>query len=219
MPCQARITSLLQKLPFGDGKHYFYIENVCGNGCEGSICMKCSTKKEKALQTSRTFDHGLITEPYKEKSHMFDSPWYHKHLKMYGEPLEENLIKARAAQEKAKKGTFTPVLKPVETNTVKKVRKLKKPTPKPTIVTTIPDPCLPPVETMDEPLIVKEVLDIILRPKTIGDTKVWLDAVRGKVYQYLENGKRGTYLGRWNDETQSISTEAPDSDAEYKSCA
>lgn len=214
MPCQSRITSILSKLPFGDGKHYFYMENVCGNGCEGSICVKCSVKKEKALQTSRTFDHGLITEAYKEKSHLFDTPWYHKHLKAYGEPLEENLIKARAAQENAKTGTFTPVQKPIEDATVKKIKKLKKPTPKPTIVTTIPEPCLVPVETMDEPLSVKDIVEVILRPKTIGDTKVWLDAMRGKVYQYLENGKRGNYLGRWNNETHTICGDAPDSDFE-----
>lgn len=69
-----------------------------------------------------------------------------------------------------------------------------------------------PVETMDEPISVSEVIQVILRPFSHGAGKYWRDGERDKVYKRTADGKRGPYVGRWCSQTQSIVGDAPDSD-------
>lgn len=104
MPCLARITDEVLRLPFEDGKHYFYMENVCGNGCDNDICDKCISKSNTNVQGSRRFDHGLVNGSYSPITHIFDSPWYLSKVSTYGKPLKEVLEQAMEAQKKARAG-------------------------------------------------------------------------------------------------------------------
>jgi len=95
MPCLNRLTKSSLKLPFPDGKHYFYGESACGNGCDGDLCDSCKGKKS---------DHGLVNGPYVEKSHIYGTTWYLKAVRTYGEPDVDILEKAMDAQKKARSG-------------------------------------------------------------------------------------------------------------------
>jgi len=110
MPCLARITDEALKLPFGDNKHYFYMENVCGNGCDTERCDKCISKSTTNVQGSRKFDHGLVNGVYTSITHIFDSPWYLKKVGTYGQPSSVVLEQAMEAQKKARAGKkVTPI--------------------------------------------------------------------------------------------------------------
>jgi hypothetical protein len=69
-----------------------------------------------------------------------------------------------------------------------------------------------PVETMDDPISVSDIIQVILRPFSHGTGKYWRDGERDKVYKRTADGKRGPYVGRWCSQTQSIVADAPDSD-------
>ena len=206
--CSSRITYESEKLPFGDGKHYFYPEFQCEHIAKDSLCNKCCIKRETNIQESRFFDHGLITDNYTEKSHIFDSPWYHKMVKAYGIPNNEILEKAMEIQKKVRKGTSTVNdTEPKKRTTTKKpiVKKKSEETPIVTVVTELNDKM---VETTDEPLDVSEVIQVTLRPFTHNGVKYWRDEHREKLYKNTNN-KKGAYVGRWDSEViQSI----PDSD-------
>lgn len=77
-------------------------------------------------------------------------------------------------------------------------------------VVKIPDA---PMESMDDPLPVTEVIKVTLKPFKIGTATYWRDGEREKLYK-KEGNKRGAYVGRWDSQSQSIVRDAPDSDAD-----
>ena len=83
--CMSRITREDTKLPFGDGKHWFYLEEVCGQPTNSQQCDKCQ-KRTTNVQSSRKFDHGIVGSLYTDISHLFGSPWYLSKVLAYGEP-------------------------------------------------------------------------------------------------------------------------------------
>lgn len=197
--CLSRITYESNKLPFGDGKHYFYLELQCDRISDEALCNKCSAKRKTNVQESRVFDHGQVNGPYTEKSHIFDSPWYTKSLKAYGTPDKEVLEKAMEAQAKARgKG-----------GAVKVVRKSASPKAVDTCVKILPLDKM--VESNDEPLEVESVIRVTLKGLIINEVKYWLYSDSGKLYKRLLNGGKGIYVGRWNGSTIS---EVADSDEE-----
>lgn len=118
-----------------------------------------------------------------------------------------------------------------DTEKVKKEPKPKAPkapkAPKKTLKVAAPEPVVEvknvlvpiqqvpleaPVETMDEPIPVSDIIQIILRPFSHGTGKYWRDGERDKVYKRTPDGKRGPYVGRWCSQTQAIVSDAPDSD-------
>jgi hypothetical protein len=215
MPCISRITSEDLKLPFGDEKHWFYLESACGDGCEDRVCSKCLVKAKTNVQGSRKFDHGYVDGPYTAGTHIFDSPWYHKALKSYGAPREEVLQKAMETQKKARGGKKITEPKETTPKTPKPraPRKLKTvETPVETPVETVPETATH-AETMDEPISVSEVIKVILKPFTHKSVDYWRDYETEKLYKRLAKGK-GPYVGRWDSELEQINTEAPDSDGE-----
>ena len=231
MPCISRITSESLKVPFGDEKHWFYLESACGDGCEDRVCAKCLTKDKTNVQGSRKFDHGCVDGPYTAVSHIFDSPWYHKALKSYGAPKEEVLLKAMETQKKAREGkkiaepkdtkpkdtkpkdTKPKDTKPKDTKPKesKSPRKLKVKAAE-TSIETVPETATH-AETMDEPIPVSEVIKVILKPFTHKSVDYWRDYESEKLYKRLAKGK-GPYVGRWDSELERVDTEAPDSDDE-----
>lgn len=69
-----------------------------------------------------------------------------------------------------------------------------------------------PVETMDEPIPVADIIQVILRPFSHNNGRYWRDGERDKIYKWTPDGKRGPYVGRWCSQTQTIVSDAPDSD-------
>lgn len=239
MPCLARYTTVKDKLYFGDGKHRFYMERCCGAPTEGT-CPKCLVKNQIKVQDCRTFDHGVVDGPYPAKSQLYDSPYYHAGVAKYGAPNATDLEKAIEAQRMARGGK-KPVESAPEPNQVEAKKKMvadkpkpkkektegEKPKPKSRAKKEVVPVLVPPVEeakplvklpdapmeSMDDPLPVTEVIKVVLKPFTIGQTTYWRDGEREKLYK-KEGGKKGPYVGRWDHFTQSIIRDAPDSDSD-----
>jgi hypothetical protein len=113
MWCKWRTASKEIYLYFGDGKHRVWTESVCANPCDAGedLCVKCKKKIPKPeCQYNGTFPHGIVDGPYSEKSHIYDSPWYHKNLEEYGAPSEETIALAMEAQRRARNGQPTKFL-------------------------------------------------------------------------------------------------------------
>ena len=99
----------------------------------------------------------------------------------------------------------------------KRILKVVAPEPvlEPTTNVLVPIQKVPleaPVETMDDPIPVSDIIRVVLRPFNHGAGKYWRDGERDKVYKRTADGKRGPYVGRWCSQTQSIVADAPDSD-------
>ena len=109
MWCQKRITNQDLLARFGDGKHRFYLESVCGARIhEGKLCDYCRVVAvQTRTQDVRTFPHGYVGAEYTKESHIYDSPWYHAKAKAYGPPTREVLELAMEAQKRAKGGRKT----------------------------------------------------------------------------------------------------------------
>jgi len=186
MPCINRIIYSQLKLPFPDRKHFFYAESACGNASDGDLCRRCLSKPS---------EHGIISEAYNQKSHIFDSPWYHKSVKAYGSPEYSILEKAMEAQKKAREGKRVSVLK-TEENAEKRVQPVRV---KKTITVDSGVKILPlnkMVESMDEPLEVDSIFNIKLKGFIHNKIKFWRDDE--KVYECLANGQKGSYIGLWD---------------------
>ena len=242
MPCLARITEEALKLPFGDGKHYFYMENVCGNGCDTDLCNKCISKSTTNVQGSRKIDHGLVNGAYSSVTHIFDSPWYMKKVGTYGQPSKEVLEQAMEAQKKARAGkkvsamqssssssslSSASVCTSVPSTPTKKAAPRKKaaapvtPVASSNVVEQLNHPVIQKVssdakqiESTDEPLCLMGVTRVVIRPFTHNDVTYWRDSEREKIYRRMKDGRRGEYLGRWNSRLEQIVKDAPDSDAD-----
>jgi len=87
MLCKARIAQFCDIQYFGDGKHRFYFESRCNRECPDELCVDCSKKNPSSrTQYSRTFNHGLITEPIPDMSHIYGGKRYLEYVKKWGEP-------------------------------------------------------------------------------------------------------------------------------------
>ena len=99
---------------FGDGKHRFYLESVCGSSISdptSNLCAHCTgVVQQTKTQDVGTFPHGLVTGPYTKESHLYDSPWYLAKVGTYGTPSSTDIELAKMAQAKARAGTKTKTL-------------------------------------------------------------------------------------------------------------
>jgi len=250
--CKKRITNQDLLVRFGDSKHRFYLESVCAEPvAEGNLCTYCSRiVAQTKTQDVKTFPHGLVGGEYPQDSHIFDSPWYHKKVKAYGEPSKDVVDLAMEAQTKARAGRKTKTVKELtggevtEAVTEKavaepakpKVRKpkaegaeekpkkprVKKVVEEPkqevvkedtNVVTAIPE-TVTHVESMDDPIVVREIIKVCLKPFSHDGSNFWRDVEREKLYKRSKDGKKGEYVGRWDSARQRLVREAPDSDAD-----
>jgi hypothetical protein len=243
MPCLARITEEALKLPFGDDKHYFYMENVCGNGCDTDLCNKCISKSTTNVQGSRKFDHGLVNGAYTSVTHIFGSPWYLKKVGTYGQPSKEVLEQAMEAQKKARAGkkvstmhssssssSLSSASASASVSTAAPSTPTKRAAPRKKVVTPVTpsnvveqlnhpviqklSADVKQIESTDEPICLTGVTRVVIRPFTHNDVTYWRDSEREKVYRRMKDGRRGEYLGRWDSRLEQIIKDAPDSDAD-----
>jgi hypothetical protein len=236
MWCQKRITCQDLLVRFGDGKHRFYLESVCGNPvAKGHLCINCDhLLPQMKTQDVKTFPHGIVLEGYNDKSHIFDSPWYHKKVKTYGPPSDEDIELAMEAQSRARSGRRTRsikelleslggtlnVVEPEMTKASKKSHlKIKRINKKPIepIVTPkvveenapfILDKVIPLsvrfVESMDDPIEVVDVVRISLKKTVVTGKQVWKESDGDRIYEYLGPAKKGEYLGCLDSESGEI---------------
>lgn len=117
---------------FGD-KHRFYLEYRCeGKVSQKQLCAKCLEWKERGLKKTDHYrsHHGLITEPIPEWSHIFEGPWYQSKVASYGHPSNEDMVRAREAQQAARNGVIKEDTAPVvEAEKPKKSGRKKKEVP------------------------------------------------------------------------------------------
>ncbi len=125
-----------------------------------------------------------------------------------GRPKSSAKALATASSEKE---TPKPKAKP-KTKDSKKTEVIIAKPQEATVVHTLPQEGM--VETMDDPLVVREVIRIVLKPFTHGSTKYWRDSDREKLYSCTKDGKRGSYVGRWDSVHETIVRDAYDSDEE-----
>lgn len=229
--CKARCTTYDSRLYFADGKHRFFMELRCGEPSEGDMCARCSQKKKTPLHYNKSYDHGVVDGPYLEGSQLFDTPYYHWAVEKFGPPNPVDVQKAMEAQRVARGGAKVEVEKPKpkpkvvrvkeEPNPKKEPKKTgPKPKAKPAPVVAPVEEATPlvklpeaPIESMDDPLPVAEVIKVVLKPFTVGQATYWRDAEREKLYK-KEGSKKGPYVGRYDYQTQSIVRDAPDSDSD-----
>jgi hypothetical protein len=227
MPCLARLVCSDYKLPFGDGKHYFYLESACGAGCEETICDKCVKKISGPGRD--TLWHGLVNEAYTKKSHIFDSPWYHSKVGTYGQPTREILEQAMQAQMKARQGKHvsistaitnkpekshdppavvspgqTHVMPPVKKGPTKNKQKISVAEQLvESTITAIPI-AVKYVENEDELLEVSEIRKINLVVFTHNGRDYWRDKDGESVWEKTQKGQRGAFIGTWKKEVEEI---------------
>jgi hypothetical protein len=102
-----RVTDEGTKQMFGDGRHSFYLEKRCNFPCVKGleVCAKCIEKVAPyKTQGSRRFDHGKVSEPIPEYSHIFGGQWYQSRIPLWGEPSAQMVILARKYQAEARQG-------------------------------------------------------------------------------------------------------------------
>ena len=102
--CMNRLTSEKTIHFFGDGKHKFFLEQRCTDRrMDGKdICLECSKPNTSSKQYARTFPRGRINEPLPPTIHLFDSEWYHRSVKKWGEPSDDVIAKAYEFQRQAR---------------------------------------------------------------------------------------------------------------------
>jgi len=118
--CKKRLTYKTLLVRFGDGKHRFYLESVCGSPISdpsSNLCAHCfGIVPQTKTQDVGTFPHGLVTGPYPKESHLYDSPWYLAKVDAYGAPSANDLEMARKAQGLARAGTKAKTLECIQKN-------------------------------------------------------------------------------------------------------
>jgi len=90
MSCPCRVTKEAQAQYFADRRHKFYLEYRCNLPLfqQHDTCIRCLTKTSK-IQGSRTFPHGMVSDPIPEASHIYGGTWYEKGIKAWGAPPGE----------------------------------------------------------------------------------------------------------------------------------
>ena len=107
MACLARRTDDTLTQKFGDWRHNFFIELRCNRKPLPSrdVCELCILRSaDNKNQFSRRFDHGLVSEPISENSHIFGGKWYMEKCQKWGAPSEEVIKFALMYQREARDG-------------------------------------------------------------------------------------------------------------------
>jgi len=228
--CLGRRTN--ERLLFGDGKHYFYTEERCKRKTAGGLCSVCDG--------GAALEHGIVSEAIPPLSHIYGSAWYDLKRTVYGNPSDENMAKAKKAQEAS-----SPVISPLTSSaeTASPTKTVKKRTFKVAAtvsqVTTAPEVTAPvqvvPVKAKRQPKKVVQAQPQEIQPLATESTepplqdlpcitisvrkiehagrKYYLNSEKDKLYTVQPDGGVGKYCGRLDRENDRIA-DFPDSDSE-----
>jgi hypothetical protein len=225
---------------------YIWTEFRCPNAVSGdrTVCEGCSKKLPNyKYQSTQKCDHGVVGGPYPTDSKLYGSPFYVKQLKEGFYPSEADERRAKEAVAKAisdmpKKKVIelaaTAViaeLAPTADSAIKveKVEKVpKKPrtvklkkAPLNTTVITEHTPISEPlkvatmVESMEAPIHISDVVVVKVRKIKHKSKEYYFDHISRKLYGASSEGV-GAYVGRYNQEAETLNTDFPDSDLEVE---
>jgi hypothetical protein len=237
--CIGRIAKVSGIEHFSDGKHRFYIAYRCSNQslAHSNCCSRCVDRGTDKIQSSGKFDHGLITGPIPDHSHMYGGKWYHDGCITWGPPLPDAV---RIAEEQYQ--LTSPVEEEIEipippviqvVTPPKRLKKIgaavttavapksKKPAAKPTVKPA------PVKETKIEHIIAThvekdieevytddyEVEHVKLSPFEHNDVMYYRDSKKNKLFEQVKGGF-GAYVGRYDSYNDTIRNDIPDSDDE-----
>jgi hypothetical protein len=110
--CIGRISSVKGIRHFHDGKHRFYVEYRCDKVAipHTELCNRCTDRTNDKLQSSGKFDHGLVTGPIPDYSHMYGGNWYHAACNEWGAPPQETIQEVEAHRLRAREGLIQPMV-------------------------------------------------------------------------------------------------------------
>ncbi len=77
-----------------------------------------------------------------------------------------------------------------------------------------PQDCLIGIESMNEPIVVKEIRQVQLTRFTHDGKNYYRNCENDSLYEFLGTHKRGCYMGKWDVVRQCIVRDAPESDSE-----
>jgi hypothetical protein len=104
--CIGRISSVDGIRHLHDGKHRFYLEYRCTNkpnvGTE--LCTRCTGRTADKIQSSGKYDHGVMTGPIPDHSHIYGSAWYHTACTSWGLPSQDLIELAEEHHRMAMEG-------------------------------------------------------------------------------------------------------------------
>ena len=217
MQCKSRITNEHHKLPFGDGKHYFYPEMRCIKiATEGSLfCSQCSHKRKNCkIQGSRLFDHGEIGCTITPGSHIHGGEWYNKHKEAFLEPSTHTIELLHQYAEHMSDGYKVYTISDIQEMSLKK-RQIKINKPSLTVPQSQNDVVTASIleKGMNE-LEVDAVEHIQVSKFTHANCTYYKDTVKGKLYKMTKEGVVGPYIGRWDSVSEEIIYDIDDSDSD-----
>ena len=223
-----------------EGK-YIWTEHRCPNVASllnGKACVECAVKLPKhKYQANPKCDHGFVDGPYPSDSKLYGSPFYLKQIKEGWKIREPDETRAKEAQITASSTMPKKVAKsdqgllqqeePVVVAPVKKPKqprkvKLKKNSNDVELTGPAPAPIEPPstnfgpakfLEAMTVPIKIEDVIIVKVRKITCEGKEYYFDSLSGKAYAATAAGV-GAYKGRYDPETERLTTGFPDSDLE-----
>jgi hypothetical protein len=189
-------------------------------------------------QSNQKCDHGFIGGPYPKDSKLYGSPYYLNCIKNGCTILESDEQRAKeaiikAGSEMPKKIVATnataDIIAPVTTvaaavkpeKKTKKVIKVKSSIPvleapvQATSVAATPATLVKPtmVESTETPLVVEDIIRVKVKKIRHQAKDYYFDGNSAKLYSATKNGV-GKYVGRYDEEADSINISYPDSDDE-----
>jgi len=232
--CIGRIAKVDGIYHFANSKNRFYVEYRCSKTAvpHTQLCTRCTDRGRDKIQSSGKFDHGLITGPIPDHSHMYGGKYYEESVRKWLISAE-NLAIAQEYQRIAREGLVPVVpmvslvplepVKPVEVMEVEeKVSILAKPKVKPVKRKPKNEIVLPtPITVVASHLEEKEEVDlddyefeyVSLKPFEHQDISYFREPKKNKIFERKKD-VIGPYIGRYDSYTDTIRTDIPDSDSE-----
>jgi hypothetical protein len=232
--CLSRVTAIDARRYYADQKHKFFLEMRCDRPCADQICADCLEKSPTSIiQWCRKVDHGLVSDPIPDRSHIFGGAWYEAGVLKWGAPSADAIRDSIEYQTKAR-ALSAPLSASLSAS------KVPSPSPpmeakrgrKPKLAPSEPKekrPQKPVPDLMVQKEVVlpthmentREIVDtdgyeieyVKLSLFTIGDLTYFRDSKKNKLYKRIKD-KIGGYVGRYDPRTESIHADVPDSDDE-----
>jgi len=227
--CLSRVTAIDARRYYADQKHKFFLEMRCGRPCADQICADCLEKSPTSIiQWCRKVDHGLVSDPIPDRSHIFGGAWYEAGVLKWGAPSAD-AIRDSLEHQKAARALVSPQ---IEVAPQKALIASKVPSPSPPMESkrgrkpklAKPAPLMAQKEVV-MPTHMEHTRDVVdtdgyeieyvkLSLFTIGDSTYFRDSKKNKLYKRLKEKLIGDYVGRYDPRTETIHTDVPDSDDE-----